>query len=243
VDAISGYPSHDNFPSKFDYAIRGTVPSSPDPIHRLVEVCKGENDKLATEAKIAAGDYDKREFIFAVEEDPVSEDGVNRWQIGIDAWIASQDDSRYRVPTEYCGDLGDVSVRLKKPNDQQNFKDQEVEVEIRAGSYDGIEKLELYVNDKLLETIVGKSEYQGKINLAPGKYELFAKAYAKNGKDRTSDKVRIGVGGIAWDYVEPTPTPLPTPTVPPATPTLTPTPTPTIQLSPSQIPVPGEDNE
>nr|HPR14129.1 PBP1A family penicillin-binding protein [Candidatus Woesebacteria bacterium] len=143
VDAISGYPSHDNFPSKFDYAIRGTVPSSPDPIHRLVEVCKGENDKLATEAKIAAGDYDKREFIFAVEEDPVSEDGVNRWQIGIDAWIASQDDSRYRVPTEYCGDLGDVSVRLKKPNDQQNFKDQEVEVEIRAGSYDGIEKLEL----------------------------------------------------------------------------------------------------
>jgi len=243
VDAISGYPSHDNFPSKFDYAIRGTVPSSPDPIHRLVEVCKGENDKLATEAKIAAGDYDKREFIFAVEEDPVSEDGVNRWQIGIDAWIASQDDSRYRVPTEYCGDLGDVSVRLKKPNDQQNFKDQEVEVEIRAGSYDGIEKLELYVNDKLLETIVGKSEYQGKINLAPGKYELFAKAYAKNGKDRTSDKVRIGVGGIAWDYVEPTPTPLPTPTVPPATPTLTPTPTPTIQLSPPQIPVPGEDNE
>ena len=243
VDAISGYPSHDNFPSKFDYAIRGTVPSSPDPIHRLVEVCKGENDKLATEAKIAAGDYDKREFIFAVEEDPVSEDGVNRWQIGIDAWIASQDDSRYRVPTEYCGDLGDVSVRLKKPNDQQNFKDQEVEVEIRAGSYDGIEKLELYVNDKLLETIVGKSEYQGKINLAPGKYELFAKAYAKNGKDRTSDKVRIGVGGIAWDYVEPTPTPLPTPTVPPATPTLTPIPTPTIQLSPPQIPVPGEDNE
>lgn len=243
VDAISGYPSHDNFPSKFDYAIRGTVPSSPDPIHRLVEVCKGENDKLATEAKIAAGDYDKREFIFAVEEDPVSEDGVNRWQIGIDAWIASQDDSRYRVPTEYCGDLGDVSVRLKKPNDQQNFKDQEVEVEIRAGSYDGIEKLELYVNDKLLETIVGKSEYQGKINLAPGKYELFAKAYAKNGKDRTSDKVRIGVGGIAWDYVEPTPTPLPTPTIPPATPTLTPTPTPTIQLSPPQIPVPGEDNE
>jgi len=243
VDAISGYPSHDNFPSKFDYAIRGTVPSSPDPIHRLVEVCKGENDKLATEAKIAAGDYDKREFIFAVEEDPVSEDGVNRWQIGIDAWIASQDDSRYRVPTEYCGDLGDVSVRLKKPNDQQNFKDQEVEVEIQAGSYDGIEKLELYVNDKLLETIVGKSEYQGKINLAPGKYELFAKAYAKNGKDRTSDKVRIGVGGIAWDYVEPTPTPLPTPTVPPATPTLTPIPTPTIQLSPPQIPVPGEDNE
>lgn len=233
VDAISGYPSHDNFPSKFDYAIRGTVPPSPDPIHRLVEVCKGENDKLATEAKIAAGDYDKREFIFAFAEDPVSEDGVNRWQIGIDAWIASQDDSRYRVPTEYCGDLADVSVRLKKPNDKQNFKDQEVEVEIRAGSYDGIEKLELYVNDKLLETIVGKSEYQGKINLAPGKYELYAKAYAKNGKDRTSDKVRIGVGGIEWDYVEPTPTPLPTPTAAPATPTLTPIPTPTIELSPT----------
>lgn len=239
VDAISGYPSHDNFPSKFDYAIRGTVPPSPDPIHRLVEVCKGENDKLATEAKIAAGDYDKREFIFAFEEDPFSEDGVNRWQMGIDAWIDAQDDSRYRVPTEYCGDLDDVSVRLRKPNDKQNFKDQEVDVEIRAGSYDGIEKLELYVNDKLLETIVGKSEYKGKINLVPGKYELYAKAYAKNGKDRSSDKVRIGVGGIEWDYVEPTPTPEPTPTNPPASPT----PPPPTKSNPPQIPDPGEGDD
>jgi membrane peptidoglycan carboxypeptidase len=236
VDAISGYPSHDNFPSKFDYAIKGTVPPSPDPIHRLVEVCKGENDKLATEAKIAAGDYDKREFIFAFEEDPFSEDGVNRWQIGIDAWVEAQDDSRYRIPTEYCGDLDDVSVSLRKPKDKQNFNDQEIDIEIRAGSYDGIEKLELYVNDKLLETIVDKSEYKGKINLSPGKYELYAKAYAKNGKERTSSKARIGVGGIEWDYVEPTPTPEPTNT--PA-----PTAIPTVNLKPPEIPIPGEENE
>jgi len=234
VDAISGYPAHSDFPTKFDYAIRGTLPALPDPIHRLVEVCKGENDKLATEAKIAAGDYDRREFIFAFEEDPFSEDGENRWQIGINAWIEAQSDSRFRVPTEFCGDLGDVSVRLRRPRDKENFKERSIEVDIRAGSYDGIEKLELYVDDNLLETIVGKSEYQGRINLNPGKYELYAKAYAKNGKSRTSDKVRIGVGGIEWDYVEPTPTPEPT-TAP--LPTVTPEP----ELSP--IPLPSKEKE
>ncbi len=186
VDAISGYPSHDKFPSKFDYAIKGTLPAPPDPIHRLEKVCKGENDKLATEAKIADGDYDKREFIFAFEE-PFSEDGQNRWQIGIEAWIATQDDSRYQLPTEYCGDLDDVSVSLRKPNDKQNFKDREVDIEIRAGSYDAL-KTKLYVNDRLLETIEDKSEYKGKINLAPGKYELYAKAYAKNNETSTSSR-------------------------------------------------------
>jgi 1A family penicillin-binding protein len=231
LDAISGYPSHDDFPSKSDYTIKGTLPALPDPIHRLVKVCKGENDKLATEAKIAAGDYDKREFIFALEDDPFSEDGVNRWQIGIDAWIETQDDSRYRVPTDYCGDFGDVSVRLRKPGDKQNFDKEEIEVEIKAGSDDGIEKLELYVDGKLLETVLGRSEYKGKIKLDAGKHELYAKAYAKSGESRTSDKVKIGTGGIDWDYVEPTPTPKPSiapvPTTPPVdltpTPALTPT--------------------
>jgi 1A family penicillin-binding protein len=235
VDAISGYPKHDDFPSKFDYAIKGTLPALPDPIHRLVEVCKGENDKLATEAKIAASDYDKREFIFALEEDPFSEDGVNRWQIGIDAWIDTQDDSRYRVPTDYCGDFGDVSVRLRKPNDKQNFDDEEIEVEIRAGSDDGIEKLELYVDGELLETIVAKSEYRGKIKLKAGKHELYAKAYAKSGESKTSGKVRIGTGGVDWDYEEPAPTP--TPTNSPA-----PTATPSVDSSPTPLPTAEEDD-
>lgn len=241
LDAISGYPKHDDFPSKSDYVIKGTLATSPDPIHLLEKVCKGKNDKLATEAKIASGDYDRREFIYAREEDPFSEDGQNRWQIGIDAWIANQDDSRYHFPTEYCGDLEDVSVRLRKPDDKQNFKDREVDIEIRAGSNDGVKKLELYVNDKLLETIEGKSEYRGKINLSPGKYELYAKAYAKNNEIKTSSKVRIGVGGIAWDYVEPTPTPQPSPTPKPsATPEPTTAPT---GLTPTPTPTPVDGND
>jgi penicillin-binding protein 1C len=231
LDAISGYPSHDNFPTKFDYVIKGTLSSTPDPIHRMVRVCDGENDKLATEAQIAAGDYDKREFIFALEDDPYSEDGINRWQMGINAWIEQQNDSRFNFPTEYCGDLDDLSVRLRKPKDKDNFSGRVIEIEIRSGSYDGVDKLELYVNDKLLETILNRSEYEGTISLEPGKYELYVKAYAKNGEVETSDRVRIGVGGVAWDYVEPSPTPIPTPTSPP-----TPTPTATIQPTPPTEP-------
>lgn len=229
VDALSGYPKHDDFPTKFDYAIKGTLPGLPDPIHQLVKVCKGESDKFATEAKIAAGDYDKKEFIFTAENDPVSEDGQNRWQVGINAWIAAQDDSRYLVPKDFCGDTSDVSVRLKKPGNEQNFDGEEIEVEIRAGSDEGIDKIELYLDGKVLETISNRTEYSSKIKLSKGKHELYAKAYAKSGKTKTSDTAKIGVGGTKWDEPDPTPTPSATPT---ATPTSTPTASPSATIAP-----------
>ena len=231
VDAISGYPEHDGFPSKTDYVINGTLPSPPDPIHKMVKVCEGENDKLATEAQIAEGDYDKKEVIDLRRSDPISEDGKNRWLEGIQAWIDSQDDSRYQVPTEYCGDEEDTAVKLEEPDDEETYDEEEIEVRIRAGSGDGIEKIELYVNDKKRETIEGSS-YDGEITLKKGRYELYAKAYSYSGEEAESDTVRIGTGGMSWEEPEPTPTPEPTaapeptpePTEPPEEPTPTPEP-------------------
>lgn len=235
VDSLSGYPSHDEFANKKDYVIKGTLPSLPDPVHKKVKVCKGEN-KLATEARIARGDYEEREVIDLRRNDPISEDDKNRWMEGINQWIESQDDSRYSIPTEYCGNQDEVSVKLEAPKDKEEFDHEDILIRINAGSNQGIEKVELYVNGDKRETIE-ESWYEGKIKLSKGRYELYVKAYSHSGEKAESNKVRIGTGGESWDEPEPTATPkptnAPTPTVAPTTsptdaPLSTPPPLPTL---------------
>lgn len=228
VDALSGYPKHDDFPTKKEYVIKGTLPPSPDPIHRKVKLCRGES-KLANEARISSGDYDEREFIFLFAEDPISEDGENRWQIGINAWIESQDDSRYKVPTEYCGDEDDISVRLIRPENEKKYDSEDIEIEVRAGSGVGVDKIEIWVDGNLRET-VNSFEYKGKIHISAGQHEVYAKAKSREGKWVESNKAKIGTGGQDWKKPEPTVTPQPTNT---PTPTDVLTPTPTDSLTPT----------
>ncbi len=224
VDAISGYPAHDEFPKKTEYVIKGTLPALPDMIHTKLKLCRGEN-KLATDAKIASGDYEEKEFIVMKEEDPVSKDGVNRWQDAIAIWANAQEDGRFKPPTEYCGGgQSDIYVELKQPGNERTYEGEDIEVEIKADSGDGIEKIELWVNGALRETI-NSNEYKGKINLPKGQYELWAKVKSKSGKENESNHVKIGTKGENWKKPDPTPEPTPTPT-----PEATPTPTPVIVL-------------
>ena len=228
VDVISGFPAHDEFPKRVEYVIKNTLPSLPDPIHQKVKVCRGEN-KLATEALIAQGNYEEREVIDLRRDDPISQDGKNRWLEGINTWIASQSDGRYSIPTEFCGNSNDVSVQLEKPHDRDEFSEENIEVIIKAGSDAGIERIELWVNGEQRETIEN-SRYEGKIKLKAGQHELYAKAFSLEGKEAKSNVVKIGTGGQPWEKPEPTATPQPTvaPTpIPTTLPSVIPTPKPT----------------
>lgn len=233
VDAISGYRAHDDFPNKKEYVLKGSLPNTPDPIHRKVNVCKGDEGKLATDAKVAVGDYTEKEFIFLNENDPVSTDGHNRWQDGINAWINGQTDPRYHTPNGYCGEESDVSVNLSQPGNQSNSDSEDITFEGKAGSDDGIDKIELYANDQLMKTIEDKLEFKETVHLSRGKYEVYAKAYSRSGKTATTGKNKIGTGGKKWDEsdVTPTPTPSPTPTATP-TPSGSPTPSATVSVNP-----------
>lgn len=221
VDAISGYPKHDEFPAKWEYMIKSTIPSTPDPIHTKLKLCKGEN-KLANDARIAAGDYDEKEFIVTKENDPVSKDGKNRWQDAITAWVNGQTDERYKVPTESCGDQNEVFISLKKPENEKKYDSEDIEVEIDSDSGDGIEKIELWVDGNLRETINNRT-YKGTIKLSAGQHELYAKAKTKSGKEKESSRVKIGTGGQDWKAPDPTPVPAtPTPTPVVVSPTIAP---------------------
>lgn len=240
VDAISGYPKQfDEFPTKQEWVIKGTLPNLPDPIHTKLKVCRGQN-KLATDARISAGDYDEKEFIILEEDDPVSQDGKNRWQEGINAWIESQEDDRYKFPTEYCGDTSEIFVKLSEPDDKEEFDGEEIEVRLRADSGDGIEKMELYVDGELRETI-NDNYYEDKIRLSSGQHTLYGIAYSRNGETAETGKARIGVGGEPWEE-EPEPSPSPTPSPEPSlSPTPSPSPSPSPDPSPSPTPVASPD--
>lgn len=216
VDKISGYPEHDGLEARSDYIIKGTLPSLPDPIHSMLKLCKGEN-KLAPNARVAGGDYEEKEFFVLKEEDPFSTDGKNRWQEAIDLWVAEQGDTRYHPPTEYCGDEDEIYVSIKEPKDHKNYDNEDITIKIESESPTGIEKLEIYVNGSKRETINDR-KHEGKLNLPKGKHEIYVKAFTKDGKDKSTGKIKIGTGGVAWDAPDPTPTP---------SPTSTPSPTPT----------------
>jgi len=221
VDTASGYPKHDDFSSKWEYVIKGTVSTTPDPMHTKLKLCRGEN-KLANDAKISAGDYDEKEFLVMREDDPVSQDGRNRWQEAIDAWINGQEDSRYKPPTEYCGDQSEIYLSLKKPENEKKYESEDIEVEVEADSNDGIDKIELWVDGGLRETINNRT-YKGTVHLLAGQHELWAKVKTKSGKEKESNHVKIGTGGQDWKTPDPTPTPTPTTTATPSpTPTLVP---------------------
>ena len=209
LDQISGYPKHDEFPSRTDYVIKGTQPVLPDPIHAKIKLCKGEN-KLATDAKIVSGDYDEKEFITLKENDPFSEDGLNRWQDAINAWIAGQPDEKYKAPTEYCGSTSDVSARVSRPDTERTYTETDIDIDVSADSGDGIEKLEIWIDGSLRETVTGRT-YTARLNLPTGRHEIYAKARSRGGKEAQSNVVKIGTGGADWRPPEPSPTPSPNP--------------------------------
>jgi penicillin-binding protein 1C len=234
VDTVSGYPKHDEFAGRLEYIIKGTLPALPDPVHAKLKLCRGEN-KLATDARIASADYDEKEFIVLREEDPFSEDGKNRWQTAIDAWVAGQPDEKYKAPKDYCGDSSDVSVRLEEPRNEQTYSNEEIRVKITADSGDGIEKIELWVDGGLKETINNRT-YEGTINLSGGRHTIYAKTKSRGGKEATSNTARIGTGGQDWREPSPQPTPQPSP-VPTPVPTPIPSPAPVVTPSPAAFPI------
>ncbi len=101
VDAVGGGLPVDGHPTRSEYFIKGTEPTSTT-IYQKIPMSRKQTDKKANQEEINRGDYDNRDFIVTAEHDPVSTDGENRWQKAIDAWIDQyhKDDALYHPPTE-----------------------------------------------------------------------------------------------------------------------------------------------
>lgn len=103
IDAYGGGSPVDGRPTRSEYFIKGTEPQGPSSIYKDVRVSKADNNKLASDSELDKGEYDIKKFIVFAEKDPISTDGKNRWQEGIDAWIKetyASDKPEYYPPKE-----------------------------------------------------------------------------------------------------------------------------------------------
>lgn len=218
VDEVSGYRSHDGFPSRTEYFIEGTEPQGEDPVHVMLKVCK-ETGKIASKLDEEKGLAEEKEFFIFKEDDP-------KWQEGVEAWLAEQEDPRYHPPTEECSsyhsDDEKVLVKFKAPTDHQKLSENQFLVHLEAYSPHEIVKVELLVDDKVEKTWLG-GPFKTEIELEDGTYVLKAKA-TDSGGNAGETTINIGVN-LPWDWrpeLTPTPTLFPSPP-PPADGSPTPT--------------------
>jgi membrane peptidoglycan carboxypeptidase len=93
IDSFSGGLPVDGQTQRSEYFIKGTEPTTKSPIYQ-------------------------RDFYVFKEDDPVSTDGKNRWQEGIDKWIeeAHQGDSKYHPPDDVKNVARDEPTATPTPN-------------------------------------------------------------------------------------------------------------------------------
>ncbi len=196
VDSVSGYSAHDGFPSRLEYFIRGTEPGN-DPVHVKLKVCKNQG-KLATPSDIASGNFDEKEYFIFKEEDATGGiDGVNKWQEGILAWIAAQNDPRYNPPNDYCSGSNPIVVDFISPRDHDSNLPGKFSVEIKAESISDIQELRLEIDGVKYRTFTQKP-YRDDIDLQTGIHQLRVVARDVDGKE-ADKKITVGVG-VTWDY-------------------------------------------
>jgi 1A family penicillin-binding protein len=215
VDKVSGYLAHDGFESRNEYFIDGSQPTVSDPIHLKLKVCKGQPG-LATPDDVASNNYDEKEFFSFKEDDLVSSDGKNRWQEGIDGWIAQQPDKdKYNPPTGYCRQGGMVNVGIDSPAHESTVGST-FDVRVTTNSLLKITEVKLWVDGQEKKTWTERP-FETKLTLPDGPHVIKVKATDRDGNNQERE-ARIGVN-TPWNF-EPTPTPSPTILL---TPTLTPT--------------------
>ncbi|MCJ7804352.1 hypothetical protein MUP35_01270, partial [Patescibacteria group bacterium] len=206
VDQVSGYRVHDGYPSRVEYFIKGTEPTGDDPIHTKLKLCRGQ-EKLATVAQIARGEYEEKEYFVFQEEDPISSDGVNRWQQGIDEWLVGQGDSRYHPPKDYCGSTSEIEVTINEPANRVQIDSNDVKVAGKITATNDIKKIEISINNELKETIENSKKFEKIFNLDKGTYKVKVKAFDSQ-NNQGEREAEIGIN-VPWDW-QPSTSPSPT---------------------------------
>lgn len=209
VDNISGYPAHDGYPFHQDFFIKGTVPTTPDPVHTKVHLCSADTTKLASDIDVARGAFTDQEF-YVIKQEPTA-----NWTDDIQSWIDSQPDPKYKVPTQYCATNTDVVIGFQSPNDHQQTGN-DVNIKLTVTTSKDLDYVKLYANGKEIETYTDKYINSTVHFDTNGAYELRAHAQTKDGSG-SDTTIHIGVN-VPWDASpSPTPSPVSTPTPTPAT--------------------------
>ncbi len=213
IDPLFGGLPKDGAQTRSEYFIEGTEPKDVSSYYKKAKISKS-NGKLANDIEIKTGNYEEKDCYVVAESDPVSTDGKNRWQEGIDSWRKDQGDDKWKCPTEVSDNKSeDVVVSIKNINDHSTITDKTFTVRIKTVSMSNLKSVKIYVNNSEYKSYSeDKRDFEETISVASdGVYEL--KVRVVNEKDKSAESmIKFGVNK-AWDYVSPTSEP--SPTVPP----------------------------
>ncbi|MEX2028529.1 MAG: penicillin-binding protein [Candidatus Curtissbacteria bacterium] len=183
IDSLGGGLPCRDLPKRSEYFVKGTEPT---------------RDCLV-EKTLNGQDY----YVFT-EFDPISTDGKNRWQEGIDAWALTQD-SRYRPPSDLVNSLSqssnDINVKIDNLSDHQQVQ-KNVNVTAKVTTNGKITKVEFFVGDSdgdYHDPNDVKTDSNGTYNFSydfgsvTGHRKLKVKAYNDSGRDNSAE-VEVSVG-------------------------------------------------
>lgn len=184
IDAFGGGLPCRDYPKRSEYFIRGTEPTRDCLVEKILE---------------------GKEYYTFAEFDPVSTDGKNRWQEGIDVWANLQDDSRYKASKDLLNQLVQnpdfIKVKIKNPGDHEEIKldnssQYKVEVEAELESNRKVTKVEFYIDDSIKDTKSGSGPYKFNYTFAEasrGKHKIKVKGFNEAGRDNTAE-ITVSVG-------------------------------------------------
>lgn len=212
IDAWLGGLPKDGEATRSEYFIEGTEPKDIASNYKKLKISKS-NGKLANDIEIKSGNFEEKNYVVFTENDPVSTDGKNRWQEGIDAWRAEMSDDKFHYPTETSDNSSDsVIVSIKNPSDKTTVNSKDITVKVKITTMSNLKNVKIYLNNNEVKSWnEDKRDFEETIkDVADGVYEL--KVRAVNDKDKSGEStIKIGVNK-AWDYTEPSPVPSATPT-------------------------------
>ncbi|MBI3577574.1 transglycosylase domain-containing protein [Candidatus Gottesmanbacteria bacterium] len=214
VDSYGGGLALGDSPTRKERFIKGTEPIGPASMYQGIKVSKKDNNKLANAVEIARGEYDVKQFVVFSEKDPVSTDGKNRWQEGIDAWVAAQGEGKLHPPHDVYAGPDEIGVSIREPSNESRVDTNDVKVRADIGATSDISKWEIQVDGTKVKEGSGINILET-ITVANGIHTISVKATDTKGNSSQAD-VHVGIN---QPYTTPTPTPTPTPSG-------TPTPTP-----------------
>jgi len=206
IDSFLGGLPKDGQPTRTEYFIEGTEPKDISPFYKKIKISKATG-KLANEVEIKTGNYEEKEYIVITENDPVSTDGKNRWQEGIESWSREQKDDRYHPPTDLSDASSDsVVISIKSPGDKQKIDDNRINIQANIATVRKLKNVKIYLNGEEKKNYnEDKKDIDESMDLSEGVYELKITAATEN--DKTGESiVKFGVKK-AWDSLTPTPTP------------------------------------
>ncbi|KKR83807.1 MAG: Penicillin-binding protein, 1A family [Candidatus Daviesbacteria bacterium GW2011_GWA1_41_61] len=88
IDGLMGGQPKDGSPTRKEFFIKGTEPTSASLAYQRQKVCKSNPHRLANDGE----DLEERDVILLQENDPT---GADKWQVGIDTWVLTAADGRF----------------------------------------------------------------------------------------------------------------------------------------------------